>query len=82
MLVGIAAEIPFVDLSFFEGPAAAAMGVDIAFIVGLLVAAVAYWIFTRSLDLQAETRFIATHPDAADPGSAEAIARTVEQEER
>jgi purine-cytosine permease-like protein len=82
MLVGIAAEIPFVDLSFFEGPAAAAMGVDIAFIVGLLVAAVAYWIFTRSLDLQAETRFIATHPEAADPGSAEAIARTVEQEER
>jgi NCS1 family nucleobase:cation symporter-1 len=81
MLLGIAAEIPFVDLSFFEGPAAAVMGVDIAFVVGLVVAAVAYWIFTRSLDLRAEERFIESHPGAADPVSAETIARTVAQEE-
>ena len=37
-IAGVLAEIPFVDLPFFVGPAAKAMGeVDIAFIIGLLV---------------------------------------------
>ena len=42
-IAGVLAEIPFVVLPFFVGPAAKAMGeVDIAFIVGLLVSGVVY----------------------------------------
>jgi nucleobase:cation symporter-1, NCS1 family len=52
---GVLAEIPFVDLPFFIGPAAKALGeVDIAFIVGLLVSGVVYIAVTRSLDVSGE----------------------------
>jgi nucleobase:cation symporter-1, NCS1 family len=58
-LVGVAAEIPFVDLPFFVGPAAAAMGeVDIAFIIGLLVSGLVYIAVTRSLDVTHELALI------------------------
>jgi len=54
-LAGIIAEIPFVVLPFFTGPVAAAMGgVDIAFVVGLLVSGVVYLLLTRSLDVSRE----------------------------
>ena len=55
MLLGIIAEIPFVELSFLNGWVAAALGVDIAFAVGLLVSSLAYWIFTRTLDVAGES---------------------------
>ena len=80
VLLGIVAEIPLVQLSFFEGWVAKAIGVDIAFIVGPLVSGVAYWIFTRSLDVAGEVDFIGSHPAADDPVSAGAIASTVEKE--
>src|SRR5262245_5908044 len=67
-LVGIAAEIPFVVLPFFTGPAAAAMGdVDIAFIVGLLVSGVVYVLLTRSLNVSHELELIESHPELTDP---------------
>ena len=67
-LVGIAAEIPFVVLPFFVGPAAAAMGdVDIAFIVGLVVSGAVYVLLTRSLDVSHELELIDSHPELADP---------------
>jgi purine-cytosine permease-like protein len=67
-VVGIAAEIPFVVLPFFIGPAAAAMGdVDIAFIVGLLVSGVVYVLLTRSLDVSHELELIESNPKLADP---------------
>lgn len=70
-LVGVAAEIPFVVLPFFVGPAASAMGeVDIAFIVGLLVSGVVYVLATRSLDLSHELELIDLSPSVADPVSA------------
>jgi len=54
-LLGLALEIPFMMLSFYTGPAATALsGVDISFIVGLVVAAGTYLLTTRSLDLSAE----------------------------
>ena len=69
-LIGIAAEIPFVVLPFFIGPAAAAMGdVDIAFVVGLLVSGVVYVLLTRSLDVSHELELIESHPELADPVS-------------
>ena len=81
-IAGVLAEIPFVDLPFFVGPAAKAMGeVDIAFIVGLLVSGVVYVAVTRSLDVSGELAFIESHPEIADPASAEDIAETVAEEE-
>jgi len=47
--LGVAAEIPFFVLTFYEGPVAKALqGVDISFAVALLVAGISYFIFARS----------------------------------
>jgi nucleobase:cation symporter-1, NCS1 family len=82
-LVGVLAEIPFVDLPFFVGPAAAAMGeVDIAFVVGLLVSGGVYVALTRSLDVTRELALIASHPELADPASTADVAETVAEEEK
>ena len=43
--------------TLYEGPAARALGgADISFFVGLPVAGVLYYVFTRSVDVAAETR--------------------------
>jgi len=57
-LIGFAAMIPFFDVgTLYEGPAAKALGgADISFFVGLPVAGVLYYVFTRSVDVAAETR--------------------------
>jgi len=80
---GVLAELPFVDLPFFVGPAAKAMGeVDIAFIIGLLVSGLVYFALTRSLDVSHELALIESHPELADPASVEDIAETVAEEEK
>jgi nucleobase:cation symporter-1, NCS1 family len=82
-VAGVLAEIPFVDLPFFVGPAAKAMGeVDIAFIVGLLVSGLVYVAVTRSLDVTHELAFINANPSIADPSSTAAIADTITEEEK
>ena len=54
--IALAAEVPFMVLSFYQSPVSKAInGIDIAFIVGLAVAAGAYLFFARTLDLEAET---------------------------
>jgi nucleobase:cation symporter-1, NCS1 family len=57
-LVGFAAMIPFFDVgTLYEGPAAKALGdADISFFVGLPIAAVLYYLLSRSIDVAAETR--------------------------
>jgi purine-cytosine permease-like protein len=81
-IAGVLTEIPFVDLPFFVGPAAKALGeVDIAFMVGLLVSGVVYVALTRSLDVSAELVFIDSSPSVADPSSTADIAKTVAAEE-
>ena len=57
-LIGFGAMVPFFDVgTLFEGAAAKALGgADISFFIGLPVAGVLYWIFTRSIDVEAETR--------------------------
>src|SRR6202042_1970434 len=57
-LVGFAAMIPFFDVgTLYEGVAAKALGgADISFFIGLPVAGVLYYVFTRSIDVAAETR--------------------------
>ena len=71
-IAGVIAEIPFMDLPFFVGPAAKAMGeVDIAFLVGLLVSGAVYVALTRSLDVSRELAMIEANPELADPSDTE-----------
>ena len=80
-IAGVLAEIPFVVLPFFVGPAAAAMGeVDIAFVVGLLVSGAVYIALTRSLDVSGELVLIESRPELGDPTSVEDIVQTVAEE--
>ncbi|WP_405827523.1 purine-cytosine permease family protein [Streptomyces sp. NBC_01176] len=57
-LVGFAVMVPFFSVgTLYVGPAAHALGgADISLFIGLPVAAVLYWLFTRSIDVEAETR--------------------------
>jgi len=53
--LGLVAMIPFMSLSFYQGPVAAALGgADIAFVIGLAVSGLAYCLMTRNLDHAAE----------------------------
>jgi nucleobase:cation symporter-1, NCS1 family len=57
-LIGFAAMTPFFDVgTLYEGPAAKALGgADISFFIGLPVAGILYYLFSRSVDVAAETR--------------------------
>jgi purine-cytosine permease-like protein len=62
-VLGFAAMVPFFNVSsnaggtLFEGFIAKDMnGVDISFFIGLPVAGILYWIFSRNIDVAAETR--------------------------
>jgi NCS1 family nucleobase:cation symporter-1 len=57
-VIGFAAMIPFFDVgTLYEGVAAKALGgADISFFIGLPVAGILYYIFSRSIDVAAETR--------------------------
>lgn len=58
-IVGLLAMVPFMYLSFYVGPAAEALGgVDISFLVGLVVGGGAYYVLSRNLDLSAEAEQI------------------------
>ncbi|MFG2941265.1 purine-cytosine permease family protein [Streptomyces sp. NPDC048282] len=58
-LVGFVVMIPFFSVgTLFVGPAAKALdGADISLFIGLPVSALLYWWLTRSIDVEAETRF-------------------------
>jgi NCS1 family nucleobase:cation symporter-1 len=58
-LIGFAAMVPFFSVgTLFTGPIAKHVlhGADISFFIGLPVAAILYYLFTRSIDVEAETR--------------------------
>ncbi|HEY2271333.1 MAG TPA: cytosine permease, partial [Jatrophihabitantaceae bacterium] len=61
-LLGFAAMVPFFNVSsaagtLYESPVAKALdGADISFFIGLPVAGILYWLFSRSIDLEAERR--------------------------
>jgi purine-cytosine permease-like protein len=58
-VAGFAAAVPFWDLSFYVSPVAKATnGLDITFIVELLVSGVLYVIFARSIDLSGDAQAI------------------------
>lgn len=54
-LIGLASMVPFISLTFYQGPATKAFGgADVSFAVGLTVAGGLYYLFSRGLDLAAE----------------------------
>lgn len=58
-LTALACMVPFVTLTFFEGPVTKALhGADISFAVGLVVSGGLYYLFSRSLDVAAEQEAI------------------------
>lgn len=60
-VIGLLAMVPFMALSFYVGPVAHALGgVDIAFLVGLVVSGGLYFVLSRSLDLTEEARRVET----------------------
>lgn len=57
--IGLIAMIPFMSLSFYEGPIAKALGgADVAFVIGLLVAGAIYWAMSRNLDAHKERQMV------------------------
>lgn len=53
--VGLLCMVPFVSLTFWQGPATEALGgADISFAIGLIVGGGLYFLLTRTLDLSAE----------------------------
>lgn len=67
--IGFVAEVPFMVLpGYYTGPVANLMGgVDISWLVGLVVTSVAYLIFTRSLDLERERHVVERRGGMDDP---------------
>lgn len=54
-VITFAVMVPFMNLSFYEGPIASAMGgIDVAFFVGIPVGMLVYWLLCRTMDLDAE----------------------------
>jgi NCS1 family nucleobase:cation symporter-1 len=52
---GFAAMVPFAVLPFFTGPLGALLGgIDVSWLAGLIVASLLYFVFSRSLNLDAE----------------------------
>jgi NCS1 family nucleobase:cation symporter-1 len=77
-VLGFAAMAPFFTSGWFTGPVAEALdGVDIALLVGLPVSALLYYLFTRSLDLDAEERAIEAEGALARPEDEAADAPTL-----
>jgi NCS1 nucleoside transporter family len=71
-LVGFAAMTPFFSVgTLYVGPAAKALGgADISFFVGLPVAGGLYYLFSRSIDVAAETRVAQAEAAELEPGTA------------
>src|SRR4051812_8306864 len=74
-LLGFAAMLPFLSTSKYTGFVAHALdGADISFFVGLPVAGILYWVFARSIDVEAETK-VAEEEDRELEGVAQSHAR-------
>jgi NCS1 family nucleobase:cation symporter-1 len=56
-LIGFGAMVPFFSTGLFTGFIAKALdGADLSLFIGLPVSAILYWVFSRSIDVEAETR--------------------------
>ena len=69
---GLAAMVPFVSLTFFQGPVTKALGgADVSFAVGLAVAGGLYYLFSRGLDLGPELAAVRRSRNVLVTGSVE-----------
>ena len=69
---GLAAMVPFVSLTFFQGPVTKALGgADVSFAVGLTVAGGLYYLFGRGLDLGPELAAVRRSRNVLVTGSVE-----------
>jgi len=69
---GLAAMVPFVSLTFFQGPVTKALGgADVSFAVGLTVAGGLYYLFSRGLDLGPELAAVRRSRNVLVTGSVE-----------
>lgn len=58
--VGLVLMVPFMVVGPFTGPVAKALGgIDVAFVIGLAVSGVLYYVLTRAMDLSAEEPAVA-----------------------
>jgi len=70
--VGFAAMVPFFSTEFYTGPVARALGgIDVSMFVGLPVAAGAYLLACRSMDLAADRAAAAAADDGLEPQTGE-----------
>jgi nucleobase:cation symporter-1, NCS1 family len=76
-LVGFAAMTPFFNVgTLYEGPGAKALGgADISFFIGLPVAAILYYVLSRSIDVAAETRVAQAEAAGLEAAAAQPEAR-------
>jgi NCS1 nucleoside transporter family len=72
-IVGFAVMVPFFSVgTLYVGPVANARGgADISLFVGLPVAAVLYWLLTRSIDVEAEARLAGAEAEALEEAAHE-----------
>lgn len=58
-MLGLASIVPFANLTFYQGPAVAALnGIDLSWVVGIVVTSAVYFGVTRSLDLTRDQQAI------------------------
>jgi len=57
--IGLAVEVPFMNLSFHQGPMQQLIGFDVSFIFGLIASGGAYLLLSRSLKVASEAGAIA-----------------------
>ena len=71
-LAGFGAMVPFFSTPSFTGPIAKAMdGADLSLFVGLPVSGILYWLFARSIDVDAEARLASEEAASLEEAAAE-----------
>ncbi|MGW1893489.1 purine-cytosine permease family protein [Streptomyces sp. NPDC002004] len=72
-LVGFAVMVPFFSVgTLYVGPVAKALdGADISLFIGLPVSALLYWVLSRSIDVEAETRLAEAEAEALESAAHE-----------
>ena len=66
-VVGFATMVPFFSTGLYSGPVANAVGgADFSLFIGLPVSAILYWVFSRSIDADAEAALAAREADVVE----------------
>jgi len=78
-LAGFGAMVPFFSTGLYTGPVANAVGgADFSLFIGLPVSAILYWVFSRSVDVDAEAALAAREQETVEREAAEHLRPEVE----